>query len=62
VFGLDNAHTIATHYIDKYGFVPPFIFVKILIFGVASSYYRLLKQSDRQAIEKLYKMCYNFNV
>ena len=51
-----NIHTAVTHYIDKYGFVPPFVLVKILTFGVASSYYGLLKQSDRQAIAKYYKI------
>ena len=30
-----NIHTAVTHYIDKYGFVPPFVLVKILTFGVA---------------------------
>ena len=38
------------------GFVPPFVLVKILTFGVASSYYGLLKQSDRQAIAKYFKI------
>ena len=51
-----NVHTAVTHYIDKYGFVPPFVLVKILTFGVASSYYGLLKQSDRQAIAKYFKI------
>ena len=51
-----DTHTAVTHYIDKYGFVPPFVLVKILTFGVASSYYGLLKQSDRQAIAKYFKI------
>ena len=51
-----NTHTAVTHYIDKYGFVPPFVLVKILTFGVASSYYGLLKQSDRQAIATYFKI------
>lgn len=51
-----NIHTAVTHYIDKYGFVPPFVLVKILTFGVVSSYYGLLKQSDRQAIAKYFKI------
>lgn len=51
-----NVHTAVTHYIDKYGFVPPFVLIKILTFGVASSYYGLLKQSDRQAIAKYFKI------
>ena len=51
-----NVHTAITHYIDKYRFVPPFVLVKILTFGVASSYYGVLKQSDRQAIAKYFKI------
>lgn len=51
-----NIHTAVTHYIDKYGFVPLFVLVKILTFGVASCYYGLLKQSDRQAIAKYFKI------
>lgn len=51
-----NTHTAVTHYIDKYGFVPPFVLVKILTFGVTSSYYGLLRQSDRQAIAKYFKI------
>lgn len=51
-----SVHTALTHYVDKYGFVPPFVLVKILTFGVVSSYYGLLKQSDRQAIAKYFKI------
>ena len=55
-----TVHTAVTHYIDKYGFVPPFVLVKILTFGVASSYYGLLKQSDRQSIAKYFKISDKF--
>lgn len=51
-----NSHTAVTHYIDKYGYVPPFVLTKVLSFGVISSYYGLLKQSDRQAISKYFKI------
>lgn len=51
-----NTHSAVTHYINKYGFVPPFVLVKILTFGIASSYYGLLKQSDRQSIAKYFKI------
>ncbi len=51
-----NVHNAVTHYIDKYGFVPPFVLVKILTFGVASSYYGLLRQADRQAVAKYFKI------
>lgn len=51
-----NTHTAVTHYIDQYGFVPPFVLIKVLTFGVASSYYGLLKQSDRQAVAKYFRI------
>ena len=51
-----NVHSAVTHYKDNYGYVPPFVLTKILTFGVASSYYGLLKQTDRQAIAKYFKI------
>ena len=51
-----NTHSAITHYIDQYGFVPPFILVKILSFGVTSSLYGLLKQNDRQQMAKHFKI------
>lgn len=53
-------HLAIIHYKDKYGFVPPFVLTKVLTFGVASSYYGLLKQSDRQAISKYFKVTDKF--
>lgn len=49
-------HNAITHYRDKYGFIPPFVVVKILTFGVISSYYGVLKQNDKQAISKRFKI------
>lgn len=51
-----KVHSAITHYKNKYGFIPPFVLTKILTFGVMSSYYGLLKQSDRQNIAKKYKI------
>ncbi len=51
-----QVHKSVTHYLDIHGFVPPFVLTKILTFGVASSYYGALKQSDRQAIAKNFKL------
>ncbi len=55
-YGMHNA---ITHYKDKYGFIPPFVLVKILTFGVISSYYGILKQNDKQAISKYFKISDN---
>lgn len=49
-------HLAITHYKDYYGFIPPFVLTKILTFGIISSYYGLLKQSDRQVIAKKFKI------
>ena len=49
-------HEAITHYKDKYGFIPPFVLVKVLTFGEISKYYGLLKQSDRQKISKYFKL------
>ncbi len=51
-----KVHSAIKHYKDKYGFVPPFVLTKILTLGVVSRYYGLLKQSDRQAIAKKFKI------
>jgi len=49
-------HEAVTHYIDKYGFVPPFVLIKILTLGELSRLYAVLKQSDRQNISKNFKL------
>ncbi len=49
-------HLSITHYQNNYGFVPPFVLTKVLTFGIISSYYGLLKQSDRQIIAKRFKI------
>lgn len=51
-----KVHSAIAHYKDKYNFIPPFVLTKILTLGVVSSYYGLLKQSDRQAIAKHFKI------
>lgn len=51
-----NIYSAITHYKDKYGYIPPFVLMKILTFGVTSRYYGLLKQKDRQEIAKYFKI------
>ena len=51
-----KVHSAITHYKDKYGFIPPFVLTKVLSLGVVSRYFGLLKQSDRQAIAKKFKI------
>lgn len=49
-------HSAITHYKDQYGFIPPFVLVKILTMGQISRYYGLLKQEDRQRVSKYFKL------
>lgn len=49
-------HEALTHYINEYGFVPPFVLTKILTLGELSRLYTMLKQSDRQMISKEFKI------
>ena len=49
-------HSAITHYKDEYGFIPPFVIVKIMTLGEISRYYGLLKQDDRQKISKYFKL------
>lgn len=49
-------HAAINHYKDTYGFIPPFVLVKIMTMGEISRYYGLLKQEDRQKVSKYFKM------
>ena len=52
----NGKHEAVTHYIDEYGFVPPFVLTKILTLGELSRLYAMLKQSERQSISKNFKL------
>ena len=52
----NGKHEALTHYISEYNFVPPFILTKILTLGELSRLYTMLKQGDRQAISKQFKI------
>lgn len=52
----NGKHEAVTHYIEKYGFVPPFVLTKILTLGELSRLYAMLKQSDRQSVSKNFKL------
>lgn len=52
----NGKHEAITHYLNEYGFVPPFILVKILTLGEISRLYTMLKQVDRQSISREFKI------
>ena len=51
----DN-HEAVKHYYYTYGYVPPYVLVKILTLGEISRLYVMLKQEDRQKISKEFKI------
>ena len=49
-------HSATMHYMDNYGFVPLWIVVKILSFGIVSEFYSILKNEDKQEIAEVFKI------
>lgn len=52
----NGKHDAITHYMSKYGFVPPWVVTKILSLGTISKFYGLMKQQDRQEISKQFRI------
>lgn len=51
-----SKHSATMHYIDNYGYIPMWILVKVLSFGIVAEFYDILKQEDKEAISKFYKL------
>lgn len=49
-------HTATMHYIDNYGYIPLWILVKVLSFGIVSEFYGILKNEDKHNIAKFYSL------
>ena len=49
-----SQHGATMHYINNYGYVPLWVLVKVLSFGIVSELYTVLKPEDRKAIADLY--------
>lgn len=49
-------HAATLHYLDNYGYVPLWIMVKVLSFGIVAEYYSILKPADQIAIADFYNM------
>ena len=52
VNGKDN--TATEHYVSNYGYIPLWILVKVLSFGIVSEMYSILKSSDQKDIAEVY--------
>lgn len=49
-------HTATMHYITNYGYIPMWVLVKVLSFGLMSEFYSILKVEDKQEIANIYKI------
>ena len=51
-----TGHSATYHYITNYGYVPMWILVKVISFGLMSEYYDILKDADKARIANIYKL------
>ncbi len=51
-----SQHTATAHYISNYGYIPLWVLVKVLSFGIISEFYSILKMDDRVSIAKIYNI------
>ncbi len=51
-----SQHTATMHYITNYGYVPLWILVKVLSFGIVSELYSILKKEDQLDIANIYNL------
>ncbi len=49
-------HTATMHYISNYGYIPMWILVKVLSFGIISELYHILKTEDQLSISEIYNV------
>lgn len=52
-------HAATMHYMTNYGYIPMWILVKVLSFGLMSEFYCILKTEDKKEIAHIYNMEYN---
>lgn len=48
-------HSATVHYLSNYGYIPLWVLVKVLSFGIVSELYSILRIDDRVAIAEVYK-------
>ena len=48
-------HAATLHYLSNYGYIPLWILVKVLSFGIVSELYTILKEEDQNSISNFYK-------
>ena len=51
-------HAATSHYISNYGYIPPWIVVKVLSFGIVSELYGILKVENQKEIAEIFGVNY----
>lgn len=51
-----NKHTATYHYMNNYGYIPLWILVKVLSFGIMSEFYDIMKYEDKEEIAGIYNL------
>jgi abortive infection bacteriophage resistance protein len=51
-------HAATSHYISNYGYIPPWIVVKVLSFGIVSELYGILKVENQKEIAEIFAVNY----
>ncbi len=51
-----SQHSATSHYLSNYGYIPLWVLVKVLSFGIVSEMYSILKLEDRLAIANIYNI------
>ena len=49
-------HSATMHYLNNYGYIPLWVLVKVLSFGIISEFYSILKNDDKVAISRIYNI------
>lgn len=51
-----SQHSATLHYVSNYGYIPLWILVKVLSFGIVSEMFSILKTEDQNDIAKIYEI------
>lgn len=51
-----SQHSATLHYLSNYGYIPLWVLVKVLSFGIISEFYSILKAEDKASISKIYNI------
>ena len=49
-------HTATKHYVDHYGYIPMWILVKVLSFGIVGELFQILKKEDQNGVASVYNL------